>query len=101
MIHYNPETNLIGSEPKKKRKKKPTGILKDLTEKLKWFFLKWERSIPAILIVLFDVALIVFVKGWKDVSVFWPIIIACIVNSALFLIIREAVIDWRKEGPNA
>lgn len=32
MIHYNTDTNLIGSEPKKKRKKKPVGILKDLTK---------------------------------------------------------------------
>lgn len=69
-----------------------------MKEKLKWFFLKWERSIPAMLIVLFDVALIAYVKGWEGISIFWPIAIACIVNPGLILIILEAVIDWRKEG---
>lgn len=39
MIQFNPETNLIGLESVKKIKKKPTGILKDLT-KIKTFFIE-------------------------------------------------------------
>jgi hypothetical protein len=39
MKHF-PETTLPGSEPSKKRKKKPTGILKDLLELKKYELFK-------------------------------------------------------------